>query len=449
MPAKYPADIFSLGRLPMEAAFVSKPIRVLHIITRMIVGGAQENTLLTVEWLNRTQNFRAALVSGVDGGPEGELLDHVRASTPVMIVRELGRAINPWADAMAFLKIYRIIRQGRYHIVHTHSSKAGVLGRAAARLAGTPFVIHTIHGLAFHDYQPRAINWLWRTVKRLCAPMTDHFISVSNNISRKVVAAGIAHPDKFTTIYSGMELDRFLHDPVDPREVRGEFGIDAHSPVVGKIARLFPLKGHDQLLDAAPAIVRRHPEVRFLLVGDGILTDRIRERAREMGILGNFVFTGLVPPARIPQLLGAMDVLVHTSLREGLARVLPQALAMGKPCVSYELDGAPEVVIPDETGFLVKPGDSCALADAITRLLSDPDLRFRMGEAGRRLVNPRFRAETMVTEIAKVYSTLMDKYPERLNAFDARSGSLKWLPSWQAPFFRGAERNCTVDRRCT
>jgi glycosyltransferase involved in cell wall biosynthesis len=290
----------------------------------------------------------------------------------------------------------------------------------AAKLAGTPIIVHTLHSLVFHEYQPWLINRLWRAVKKICAPITDHFISVSEIIRQKAIVAGIAPREKFSTVYSGMELDWFLQADVDPLRVRQEFGIPADAPVVGKIARLFSLKGHDQLLDAAPAIVDRHPHVRFLLIGDGVLYDHLRNRAREAGILDNFVFAGLVRPERIPEMLSAMDVLVHTSLREGLARVLPQALAMGKPCVSFDIDGAPEVVIPGETGYLVRPNDARALGDAVSRLLADPELRKRFGEAGRRRVDPAFRAETMVAEISSVYQTLIAQYSRRLARFNQR-----------------------------
>jgi glycosyltransferase involved in cell wall biosynthesis len=312
------------------------------------------------------------------------------------------------------------MRQGRFHIVHTHSSKAGVLGRIAAWLARTPIVVHSLHSLVFHDYQPWIVNRSWWLAKKICAPLTDHFISVSGIISQKAIAAGIAPAERFTTIYSGMELDWFLRANLDGAAIRQEFGIPADALVVGKIARLFPLKGHDQLLDAAPAIVRRHPKVRFFLIGDGVLQEHLRERARKDGILDNFVFAGLIPRERIPEMISAMDVLVHTSLREGLARALPQALAMGKPCVSFDIDGAPEVVIPDETGFLIKPGDAAGLANALTRLLDDPALRHRMGEAGRRRVDPDFRAETMVQRIAEVYEMLLDRQMAKIARFDGR-----------------------------
>jgi glycosyltransferase involved in cell wall biosynthesis len=397
-------------------------MRVLHIITRMIVGGAQENTLLSVEGLNRIGGYSVTLASGSQTGPEGELLTRARQTVPLIMVPGLGREVNPVNDVRTLLSLYWLIKKNRYHIVHTHSSKAGVLGRLAAKLAGTPFVVHTLHGLAFHDYQPWWINRLWRTTKKICAPLTDHYISVSNIISQKAVAAGIASEEKFTTVYSGMELDWFLEAQTDPVSFRRDLGVPENAPVVGKIARLFPLKGHDQLLDAAPAIIQRHPETRFLLVGNGILYDRLRIRAREMGILDHFVFAGLVDRERIPQFIAAMDVVVHTSLREGLARVLPQALAMGKPCVSFDLDGAPEVIIPGKTGYLVKPCDTKGLSDAIACLLSNPDLRARMGAEGRQLVDPAFRAETMVRQISDVYRKLIARHPERIPGFEKRIG---------------------------
>jgi glycosyltransferase involved in cell wall biosynthesis len=386
----------------------------------MIVGGASENTLLTVEGLNRVGGYEVTLVSGVDNGPEGDLLNRARQSCPVIVMSELCRNINPLVDLFGLVKLYRIIRKGKYHIVHTHGSKAGVLGRLAAWTAGTPIIVHTLHSLAFHEYQPWLVNRLWRAVKKLCAPITDQFISVSSIISQKAVAAGIDRAEKFTTIFSGMELDWFLKAKVDPEKIRDEFGIPEDAPVVGKIARMFPLKGHDELMDAAPEIVRRVPTVRFFLIGDGILQDHLKRRAEKFGILKNFVFAGLIDRERIPQMIAAMDVLVHTSLREGLARVLPQALAMGKPCVSLDIDGAPEVVIPDRTGFLVRPGDAVGLADAVSVLLGDPTLRARMGREGQRLVDPAFRAETMVRQVSEVYQMLTSKYQERVSRVSRR-----------------------------
>jgi glycosyltransferase involved in cell wall biosynthesis len=407
-----------LNQPPQEK---DKPIRVLHIITRMIVGGAQENTLLSVVGLNAMPEYDVTLASGIDRGREGELLSQAREQCHLVVVPEMGRSINPLSDFVAFWKLYRLIKKGRYHIVHTHSSKAGVLGRIAASLAGTPLIVHTLHSLVFHDYQPWIVNRAWWLAKKICAPVTDFYISVSEVIAQKAIDAGIAPPEKFRTIYSGMELDWFLSAEFDKDKVKGEFGIPLDSPVVGKVARLFPLKGHDQLMDAAPEIVRRVPSVRFFLIGDGILLEHLQKRARDYGILDNFVFAGLIDRERIPEMISAMDVIVHTSLREGLARVLPQALAMGKPCVSFDIDGAREVVINDKTGYLVDACDSKTLADRIVQLLDDGDLRRRFGDNGRRHVDPNFRAEKMVADISDVYQMLLTKHAQRIHAFDAKN----------------------------
>ena len=404
----------------IEKTSQTAPIRVLHIITRMIVGGAQENTLLSVEGLDAMPEYDVDFISGIDQGREGELLTRARETTNLIIVDELGRSIKPWSDAVALWKLYRLIKKGKYHIVHTHSSKAGVLGRIAAYFAGTPLIVHTLHSLVFHDYQPWVVNRTWWLIKKICAPMTDFYISVSAIIVKKALAAGISKPEKYRTIYSGMELDWFLNAKFDSAKVREEFGIPQDAPVVGKIARLFPLKGHDELMDAAPEIVKRIPNVRFFLIGDGILLEHLQERAKNYGISENFVFAGLIDRERIPEMISAMDVVVHTSLREGLARVLPQSLAMGKPCVSFDIDGAPEVVIDDYTGYLVEAYDSVGLAEKVSKILGDDDLRKKMGENGKIHVDPNFRTEKMVADIAEVYQMLLEKYPERITKFNKK-----------------------------
>ena len=396
-------------------------VRVLHVITRMIVGGAQENTLLSVVGLDAMPEYDVDFISGIDKGKEGELLSKARETTNLIILPEMGRSINPFSDLVAFWKLYKLIKKGRYQIVHTHSSKAGVLGRLAAWLAGTPLIVHTLHSLVFHDHQPWLINRAWWTAKKICAPVTDFYISVSSVIVEKAVAAGIDKPEQFRTIYSGMELDWFLNAEFDANKIKEEFGIPLDAPVVGKIARLFPLKGHDQLMDAAPEIVKRVPNVRFFLIGDGQLLEHLQKRAAEYGILENFVFAGLIDRTRIPEMISAMDVVVHTSLREGLARVLPQSLAMGKPCVSFDIDGAREVVINDYTGYLVEAFDSVGLAEGVAKLLEDEELRRKFGENGRRHVDPNFRTEKMVADISEVYQMLLERHVDRIARFDRKT----------------------------
>lgn len=381
-------------------------MKIIHIITRMILGGAQENTLFTVEGL-LCRGHDVLLVTGPAIGPEGDLLQRARDhNVPIAMVGSMRRAINPVLDAIAFLKLIFIIARFRPDVVHTHSSKAGILGRLAARLCRVPIIIHTIHGLPFHQYQCALLNWLYILLERWCARYTNRIISVADAMSTQAAAVRVARPEQFVTIYSGMEVEPFLEARSHRERVRSELGIGEDELVIGKIARLSDLKGHGYLFDAIPGVLERFPNARFVLVGDGWLTETLKARARELGIADRLIFTGLVPPARIPELLGAMDVVVHTSLREGLARVLPQALIAGVPVVSYDVDGAREVVLDGRTGFLVKPKATRELAEAMCRLLGSSELRTEMGQTGQKLCTDRFRAERMVEKIEATYNAM-------------------------------------------
>lgn len=381
-----------------------KPLKVIHVITRLILGGAQENTLFTVEGLARMPEFEVKLISGPAIGPEGDLVRRaVRNGVDLEIMPELRRELHPYYDPAAFIKLCAIYRRERPDIVHTHSSKAGILGRAAARATGVPCVIHTIHGLPFHPYQSKLANAVYILSERIAARWSDGIISVADAMTEKAVAAGVAPPEKFVTIYSGMEVDPFLAEDGAREQIRSRFGVAPSEIVIGKIARLFELKGHEYILDAAPVIMERFPNVRLMFVGDGLLRESLQQHAERLGIADRVIFTGLVDPGEIPAMIKAMDMVVHASLREGLARVLPQSLLSAKPVVTFDIDGAGEVVIEGETGFLVQPGSVEGLADAIIRALSDMPRAKAMAEEARRRFADRFRTETMVREIAEYY----------------------------------------------
>ncbi len=382
-------------------------MRVCHIITRMILGGAQENTLLTCLGLIE-RGHQVALVAGPAMGPEGELLNRVYAeNVPVFLVPQMRRAINPWRDALAYGSLARILKRLKPDIVHTHSSKAGILARHAARRVRVPVVVHTIHGLPFHPYQHPLLNLPAIRLERRAARLTDKLISVADAMTSQALQAGVGEESQFTTIYSGMEVEPFLASSPTCEQVRRELDIPLGVPVVGKISRLQPLKGHTYLIRALPRIVKRFPEVVFVFVGAGILEDELRVEARRLGVNRHIRFLGLVEPEEIPRLIKAMDMVVHVSLREGLARVLPQALISGKPVVSYDVDGAREVVIPGETGILVRPKATNALARAIVGLLSDHEGARRMGEEGRRRFTAQFRWQRMVERIEALYLELL------------------------------------------
>jgi glycosyltransferase involved in cell wall biosynthesis len=228
-----------------------------------------------------------------------------------------------------------------------------------------------------------------------------------------MVNAGVAPREKFTTIYSGMDVEPFLRANESRQGIREELGYKPDDVVVGKIARLFHLKGHDDVIAAAQHVIRQNPNVRFLFIGDGILRDSLQQQIDAAGLHKHFHFTGLVPPARIPELLGAVDILVHASLREGLARALPQALIAGKPVVSYDVDGAREVCINDQTGCLITPRDIPALSTALLLLAGNAPLREQFGHTGRSRFADQFRHETMTRRVREVYEGVLHGKTER------------------------------------
>ncbi|MFP6766746.1 MAG: glycosyltransferase family 4 protein [Planctomycetaceae bacterium] len=382
-------------------------MRIVHVITRLIVGGAQENTLLTAAGQAEAFGDEVLVVSGPGTGPEGSLLDWaLDRGLEVRLIEEMDRAIHPWRDLVSYRRIAAALKDISPDIVHTHSSKAGILGRAAATRQKRP-VVHTIHGAAFHRGQPAAAQAVYRRAERWAARRCQRLISVCDAMTDQYVAAGIAPRELFTTIYSGMDVDPFLDPPRPPHQVRRELGLDPTDVVIGKVARMFDLKGHRYLLEAAPRIAAAHPHARFLLVGDGPLRASFEQQIARDGLTDRFVLTGLVPPQRVPELIHATDVMVHTSIWEGLARVLPQSMIAGKPIVSFDIDGAPEVVIPDETGLLLPPESVDGLVDAVGRLIEDEPLRQRMGAEGRRRWTETFRYQTMASEVRAVYEEIL------------------------------------------
>lgn len=384
-------------------------MRIAHVITRMIVGGAQENTLHTCEDLIREHGDEVLLITGPAAGPEGDLLTAGRGDdVPRSIVPSLRRAIHPVHDPRAYWQIKRRLRQYRPDVVHTHSAKGGLLGRLAAAALGVPAIVHTVHGAPFHDYQSRGARAFFRLCEKFAARRCHALISVADAMTDQLVEARVAPREMFTTIYSGMDVDPFLNADAARQETRRELGFDSDHVVVGKIARLFHLKGHEYLIEAAAPAVERFPKLRFLLIGDGILRAGLEAKIAAAGLTGFFRFTGLVDPQRIPALVGAMDALVHCSLREGLARALPQALIAGKPAISYDVDGAREVVIDGVTGYLLPPRSVGPLTEALVDVASNDQRRQQMGRTGRERFTEQFRHEFMTTRIRELYQRLLE-----------------------------------------
>ena len=384
---------------------MTRTMRVAHVITRLIVGGAQENTIASVLGLREKPGLEVSLISGPTAGPEGSLEPRVTQIPGLLtIVPELIRPVSPWHDWLALRKLNRLLRSQRPDIVHTHSGKAGVLGRLAAHAAGVPIIVHTIHGPSFGPFQGALANFAFRAAERRAARVTTHFVSVANAMTEQYLAAGIGRPAQYTRIFSGFDLEPFLNAKNDPA-LRSKLGIGPDDFVIGKVARLFEHKGHEDLIAAVLGMASLQPKLKLLFVGDGKLRPKLEGLAAQ-SLRGRVVFAGLVRPEEVPDYLGVMDAVVHLSRREGLARVLPQALAAGKPVVAYDCDGAREVCLDNETGFLVPVGDLLSVSDRLEKLLEQPHTRECLGTRGRELVKEWFPTQRMVDDLHALYLRL-------------------------------------------
>lgn len=377
----------------------------------MILGGAQENTLITCKLLAQ-RGHDVTFITGPAIGPEGELFNQTQNQKyKVIVVDEMLRAINPVKDCIAYRKIKEHLRRIQPDIVHTHSAKAGILGRFAAAQLKTQNsklkTIHTIHGLAFHPYQKAPTNKFYIAIEKMAARWTDAFISVADAMTQQALAAGIGRPEQFTTAYSAIEEDDFL-TPLPAEQInafRAEYKIPQDAIVLITVARLAELKGHEYIIESAKKLAPKFPKAVWLFVGNGALTDQLKQQIAAAGLSDRFKFTGLLPPSKIPLAIQASDILVHCSLREGLARALPQAMLGGKPAISFDTDGAKEVVNVS-TGRLIPPKDIEQLTAACAELIADKSLCELLGIAARESVRKKFAPDTMVDVIEDIYEKL-------------------------------------------
>ena len=377
-------------------------IKVVYIIARLNIGGAAVHTILLTRDLD-PDHFEALLVTGIEGPHEGSMRDWAvdQGITPI-IIPELGREINPIADLKVLFALYRLFRREKPDIVHTHTAKAGFIGRLAAWLAGVPVIVHTFHGHVFHSYFGPLKTRLFLLIEQLLAHLTDRIITISPLQRQEILGYGIASPDKIVIISLGFELELFLTNDSLRGQVRTELGLDNSLNLVGIVARLTEIKNHRLFLEAAALVHDRCDSVHFLIVGDGELRVELEQQTKSLGLDGVVSFLGWRED--MPSIYADLDLVVLTSHNEGTPVTLIEAQAAGCPVIATKVGGVPDVVIDKETGYLVPPGDARALAGAIVKILSD-DSR-KLGQAGRQMVEEKFSLARQVRDIEIFYKGL-------------------------------------------
>ena len=374
-------------------------IKILHVITHLPIGGAQDNTLYTVELLDK-EKYDISLCCNLDG----ELVERAKKVEAVKLfdIPFLCREVSPYRDIRAFLSLYKLFKKEDFTIIHTHSSKAGLLARLAAVLNKTPIVIHTIHGFAFNDFMNMFKKNFFIYLEKLLAKWTDVLITVSNLNKKKIIDLNIAHENKIKNIYSGIDLSLFTNKRND--DFRKELNLENDHLLLGSVGRLSDQKDPITMIEAFGIISKPFPNAHLALVGDGELKGKILEKIDKLKLNGK---VHLIGNKNNPwSVYHSMDLFIMSSIYEGLGRSITEALSCGVPVVCTDVEGVPEIVRDNITGILVPPKDANKLADGIIRTLNDMDTAKKMAEEGRRFVKDNFDVNKMVNDIDSLYNTL-------------------------------------------
>ena len=381
-----------------------RKFNLLHFVTKLELGGAQQSILYALKNFDRN-HFRVFLVSGTEGFLVEEALRLPR--TQVILLPGLKHPIRPPYDLATLAHLTKILRRHKIDLVHTHSSKAGIIGRVAGRIAGVPAIVHTIHGWSFNDYQRPLERKFYIGLERLTAKFTDRLIVVSATDIDKGLEEGIGRPEQYQMVRCGIEIDKFQYTRINIRKKREELGILSGGPLIGMIACFKPQKAPLDFIRAAGIVNRQFPRANFLLVGDGILRPQIESWIAQMNLNSQVILSGWRED--IPEILASIDMLVLSSLWEGLPRVFLQAMAAGKPIVATAVDGAREVILDGVNGYLVPPRQPEKLAEKIMELLTHPRRAKKMGMQGRKLLNSSFDIDHMVRKLEEIYLYLLEE----------------------------------------
>lgn len=380
-------------------------IRVCRIIGRLNIGGPAIHAVGLTKGL-RARGYETVLVAGQEGVREGSMRDlAAEHGVEPWFVPELGREIRPARDLVALLKLLQLFRQQRPTIVHTHTAKAGTLGRLAAKLARVPITIHTFHGHTFHGYFSRGATRAFLAIERRLAMTTTGIVAVSEGQRHDLLRLKIGSPDKVVVIPLGLELDGLLRADLRRGDLRRRLGVSPGVPLIGIIARLVPIKDIATFLEAAADLHRSRPDVQFVIVGDGELWSPLTKQARTLGLDGCAHFLGwqrdLLP------IYADLDLVALSSINEGTPVSLIEAMAAGLPVVATRVGGVPDLVEDGKMGLLVPPRDAKALSAAMATLMADADRRREMGQQGRGAVYPTYSDGALLDRMDRLYLSLL------------------------------------------
>ncbi len=384
-----------------------EPTKIFHIVTRLMVGGPSIQTILLTEGLSK-DGFRCTLIYGTEDPHEGNMR-HLAQSKGLqsIVLPELGKQINPKADLIALVKLYKLMKRERPHVVHTHLTKAGVLGRLAARMAGVPVIVHTYHGYSLAYY-----GWLktriFLEIDRLMNSLSDKIIAISKSMSKELVDNyGIIKREQAIVIPVGLELDSLAECHTLKGQFRQELGVSHTTILVGIVSRLVPVKNHKLFLSAVEEVTKQFSDILFLIIGDGELRQELEEYVEKAKLEKWVRFLGW--RRDLTRIYADLDCAVLTSNSEGTPVALMEALSARCPVVATDVGDVREVVQDQESGYLVESNNSAALANAIISILQNPDKAQRMAEHGRQVVTSKFASSRLVSDVRKLYVDLLQE----------------------------------------
>jgi glycosyltransferase involved in cell wall biosynthesis len=383
-------------------------IRVLRVIARLNVGGPAIHATLLTDRLDPTR-YESRLVTGrVDAGEADYLQLQGRSlDGRIDVLPELGREIKGLQDVRTIAALVRLIRTFKPHVVHTHTAKAGAVGRVAALLCGVPVIVHTFHGHVLRGYFSPAKTRVFTAIERQLGARSSALVAVSPKVRQELLEVGVGTPERFSVVPLGLDLARFRDFVPGAGEARAALGLPAGAFVTSIVARLVPIKAHDVFLGAAAALHAERPDAVFLVVGDGEERPALEARAAALG-LGDVVrFLGW--RADLELIYRASDAVALTSRNEGSPVALIEAMAAGRPVVSTRVGGVPDVVEDGVSGLLVGMDDPAAVAARLSRLAGDPGLRSRLGHAGQASVMARYDASRLLGDIDRLYTALLER----------------------------------------